>query len=219
MRLSKRGADVSSAHARRQPRCRAAKRTRRPLPWFGMTGLAVLLFACGGGEKHASTETTPARLPAPHRGCPSAADAQAIIEKSSDFGEFDFTQTAVTILVKKSGMNPLQLDNAKQLAAASWLKFDGDDVVLTKGKDDPRFNVRGNGFIDVVPVAKKKMGTASIGRPSAEGCEADFTWEWVPTEVGGAFKHGAAADLFGKTHNSVVTLMWDGANWTMLRIK
>ncbi|HEY2323671.1 MAG TPA: hypothetical protein VGJ82_12495, partial [Thermoanaerobaculia bacterium] len=119
--------------------------------------VALLLLACGGGEKHASTP--PARLPARHRGCPSSADAQGIIEKSADFGEFDFTQTAVTIPVKKSAMNPPQLENAKQLAAAGWLTFDGDDVTLTKGKDDPRFNVRGNGFIDVVPVAKKKMGT------------------------------------------------------------
>ncbi|HEX3110525.1 MAG TPA: hypothetical protein VHU41_15630, partial [Thermoanaerobaculia bacterium] len=165
--------------------------------------VTVLLFGCGG-EKHApSTAVAPARPPAPHRACPSAADAQAIIEKSSDFGELDFTQTAVTIPVKKSAMNAPQLDSAKQLASGGWLKFDGDDVTLTKGKDDPRFNVRGNGFIDVVPVAKKKMGTASNVRPSADGCDADFTWEWVPTEVGGAFRHGAAAELFGKPHNSV----------------
>ena len=182
--------------------------------------LAVLAVACGGGEKHApSAANTPARAPAPHRACPSAADAQAIIEKSSDFGELDFTQTAVTIPVKKSAMNEPQLDHAKQLAAAGWLKFDGDDVTLTKGKDDARFNVRGNGFIDVVPVAKKKMGTASNVRQSADGCDADFTWEWVPTEVGGAFQHGAVADMFTKPHHSVATLMWDGGNWTILRIK
>lgn len=179
--------------------------------------VAILAFAC---EKHApSTAVAPARPPSPHRACPSAADAQAIIKKSSDFGELDFTQTAVTIPVKKSTMNAPQLDSAKQLAAAGWLKFDGDDVTLTKGKDDPRFNVRGNGFIDVVPVAKKKMGNASNVRQSADGCDADFTWQWEPTEVGGAFKHGPVADMFAKPHNSIATLMWDGANWTMLRIK
>ena len=179
--------------------------------------VAALLFAC---EKHAqNAAVAPARAPAPHRSCPSATDAQAIIEKSSDFGELDFTQTAVTIPVKKSAMNEPQLDNAKQLAAAGWLKFDGDDVTLTKGKDDARFNVRGNGFIDVVPVAKKKMGTASNVRQAADGCDADFSWEWVPTEVGGAFKHGPVADMFAKPHTSVATLMWDGANWTILRIR
>ena len=182
---------------------------------LGMTLVVLLAVACGG-EKQA---TAPAKAPAAHRTCPSAADAQAIIEKSSDFGELDFTQTAVTIPVKKSAMNEPQLDNAKQLAAAGWLKFDGDDVTLTKGKDDARFNVRGNGFIDVVPVAKKKMGPASKIRQSADGCDADFRWEWLPTEVGGAFKHGPVTGMFGKTHNSVATLMWDGGNWTMLRIK
>ena len=186
--------------------------------------VALLLLAC---EKHAtSSATAPARAPAPHtrapaphRSCPSASDAQAIIEKSSDYGELDFTQTAVTIPVKKSAMNAPQLDSAKQLAAAGWLKFDGDDVALIKGKDDPRFNVRANGFIDVVPVAKKKMGATSNVRPSADGCEAGFTWEWVPTEVGGAFKHGPVAEMFAKPHQSTATLMWDGGNWTMLRIK
>jgi len=178
---------------------------------------ALLLCAC---EKHAtSTAVAPARAPAPHRNCPSAADAQGIIEKSSDFGELDFTQTAVTIPVKKSAMNEPQLDNAKQLAAAGWLKFDGDNVALIKGKDDPRFNVRANGFIDVVPVAKKKMGAASNVRPSADGCDADITWEWIPTEVGAAFKHGPISDMFNKPHHSTATLMWDGANWTMLRVK
>lgn len=177
----------------------------------------VLLFAC---EKHApTTAVAPTKPPAAHRACPSAADVQAIIEKSSDFGELDFTQTAVTIPVKKPAMNEPQLDSAKQLAAAGWLKFDGDDVTLTKGKDDPRFNVRGNGFIDVVPVAKKKMGPASNVRQSADGCDADFTWEWEPTEVGGAFKHGPVAAMFAKPHNSVATLMWDGSSWTMLRIR
>jgi len=177
----------------------------------------LLLCAC---EKHAtSTAVAPARPPAPHRSCPSATDAQGIIEKSSEFGELDFTQTAVTIPVKKSAMNEPQLDNAKQLAAAGWLKFDGDNVALIKGKDDPRFNVRANGFIDVVPVAKKKMGAASNVRPSADGCDADVTWEWNPTEVGAAFKHGPVSDMFNKTHHSTATLMWDGANWTMLRVK
>jgi len=179
--------------------------------------VVVLLVACQ--KETMPKAAAPAKAPAPHRSCPSAAETQAIIGKSSDFGELDFTQTAVTIPVKKSAMNAPQLDNAKQLASGGWLKFDGDDVTLTKGKDDPRFNVRGNGFIDVVPLAKKKMGTASNVRQSAEGCDADFTWRWEPTEVGGAFKHGPIADMFAKPHNSVATLMWDGANWTILRVK
>jgi hypothetical protein len=178
--------------------------------------IAALLFACG--KQTPSTAVAPAKA-APKRACPSAADTQAIIEKSSDFGELDFTQTAVTIPVTKSAMNAPQLDNAKQLAAAGWLKFDSDNVALIKGKDDPRFNVRGNGFIDVVPVAKKKMETASNVRQSADGCDADVAWQWEPTEVGGAFKHGPVFDMFAKPHNSTATLMWDGANWTMLRIK
>jgi hypothetical protein len=180
--------------------------------------VAVLVVGCQK-EAPAAKTAAPAGAPAPHRGCPGAGDAQGIIEKSSDFGELDFTHTAVTIPVRKSAMNAPQLDNAKQLAAAGWLKFDGDNVALIKGKDDPRFNVRGNGFIDVVPVAKKKMGTASNVRQSADGCDADFTWEWEPTEVGGAFKHGPVAEMFAKPHNSVATLMWDGANWTILRVK
>ncbi|HEX7190969.1 MAG TPA: hypothetical protein VF381_05285 [Thermoanaerobaculia bacterium] len=40
---SSRGADVSSAHARRQPRCRAAKRTRRPLPIATAARMAIVV--------------------------------------------------------------------------------------------------------------------------------------------------------------------------------
>jgi hypothetical protein len=178
--------------------------------------IALLAAACGGGEKHATTAIAPARPPAPHRACPSATDAQGIVEASSDFGELDFTQAAVTIPTKKSAMNPPQLDNAKRLATAGWLKLDRDEVVLTKGKGDPRFNVRPNGFIDIVPIAKKKLISASNVRSTSDGCQADIKWAWVPTEVGAPFKQ---SDLFVPTHNATATLMWDGANWTMLRIQ
>lgn len=178
--------------------------------------IAILATACGGGEKHATTAVAPARPPAPHRACPSATDAQGIVEASSDFGELDFTQAAVTIPMKKSAMNAPQLANAKRLATAGWLKFDGDEVVLSKGKSDPRFNVRPNGFIDVVPIAKKKLISASNVRPTSDGCDTDIQWAWVPTEVGAAFKE---TDLFAPTHHGTATLMWDGANWTMLRLK
>jgi len=181
-----------------------------------LIGIALLAAACGGGEKQATTAVAPARPPAPHRACPSATEARGIVEASSDFGELDFTQAAVTIPIKKSSMNAPQLGNTKRLATAGWLKFDGDEVVLTKGKSDPRFNVRPNGFIDVVPIAKKKLINASNVHPTPEGCDANIQWMWIPTEVGAAFKE---SELFTPTHTATATLMWDGANWTMLRIR
>jgi hypothetical protein len=179
--------------------------------------LVAFAFACGGGEKRASAP--PANVKKAPAKLPTAAEAQQLIEASSDFGQLEFDNTAVTLPMKKSAMNAPQLDNAKQLAAAGWLKFNGDDVELTKGKDDGRFNVRGNGFMDVVPVAKKKMGAVTSVRTSPDGAEADFTWQWEPTEVGTAFKHGDVRKLFGVEHHSVATFLWDGSTWSVLHIR
>jgi hypothetical protein len=181
-----------------------------------LIALVALAVACGG-EKHAATSTAPAKkTPAK---LPSVGEAQRMIESSSDFGQLEFDSTAVTLPMKKSAMNKLQLENAKQLEAAGWLKFNGDDVELTKGKGDARFNVRGNGFMDVVPVAKKKLRTVSNVRASADGADADVTWQWEPTEVGTAFRSGEVAKMFGTEKRSVTTFIWDGTNWSVLHIR
>jgi hypothetical protein len=178
--------------------------------------LLVFAVACGG-EKHAATSAAPAKKTPPK--LPTAAAAQQLIESSSDFGQLEFDSTAVTLPMKKSAMSQLQLESAKQLQAAGWLKFNGDDLELTKGKDDARFNVRGNGFMDVVPVAKKKLGTVSNVRPSPDGADADVTWQWEPTEVGTAFKSGEVSKMFGTEKHSVATFIWDGTNWSVLHIR
>ena len=178
--------------------------------------LVSLALACGG-ETHDAAPAAPAKKAPPK--LPTVAEAQQMIESSSDFGQLEFDSTAVTLPMKKSAMNKLQLDDAKQLIAAGWLKFNGDDVELTKAKDDARFNVRGNGFMDVVPVAKKKLESVSNVRASADGADADVTWQWEPTEVGTSFKSGGVAKMYGAEKHSVATFIWDGTRWSVLHIR
>ena len=182
--------------------------------------VCILLASCGGGEKPAPAagSTKPAAAK-PAAKLPTPAEAASIIDSSSDFGEFEFTNAAVTIPMKRSSMNEPQRENAEQLAKSGWLTMKGDAVVLTKGNNDPRFNVRANGFLDVVTIAKKKMGDVTSVRPSAEGCDVDFTWSWIPTEVGTAFKAGPAAGLFDTPRHATATLIPDGPSWTVLRIR
>ena len=179
--------------------------------------IGLLCGACGGKPAQPATASTPATVKAPP--LPTNAEAATIIEGSSDFGEFEFTNAAVTVPLKTSQMNDPQRENAELLAKAGWLSLHGGEVVLTKGKGDPRFLVRPNGFLDVVPIAKKKMGSVTAVRRSSDGCTADFTWNWVPTEVGAAFTSGSVHAMFDAPHRATATLIRSGGSWTILRIR
>lgn len=183
--------------------------------------LLVLVFAaCGGSPEQTSTQTfEPVGRPATQQP-PSAAEAKELIATSSTLGEFEFTNAAVTIPMQKSAMNEPQLANAKQLVEAGWIAFDGSGtVVLTKAQGDKRFVIRPNGFLDVVPIAKKEMGEVTSVRATTPGeAEAEFIFTWVPTEVGTTFTSGPVHEMFGKPIPAKATLLWEGTAWGVLRV-
>ena len=48
---------------------------------------------------------------------------------------------------------------------------------------------------------------------------ADFTWRWIPNEVGTAFTSGPVHDRFSATQNATANLMWNGTEWTMITVE
>jgi len=173
--------------------------------------LLILLFvACAKPEAPAAPKKA-ATLPAP----PTAAAAQALIANGPELGDYQFTHAAFTFAQKKSAMSPAMIGGANKLASAKWIRIEGDDFVLTeKAKSDKRFLARPNGFIDVVPLAKKEMIGVTGVRQQPDGTVlADFTWKWVPNEIGTALGLPPAGD-----QKATAKLMWDGTNWMVLSI-
>jgi hypothetical protein len=162
-----------------------------------------LLVACAKPEAPAAKK--PAAPPPP-----TTEAATTLIANSPELGDYQFTHAAFTF-AQKTPMN----DGAKKLAAAKWIHAEGGQVVLSeKAKSDKRFLVRQNGFVDVVPLAKKEMIAVTAVRPQPDGnVLADFTWKWVPNELGTAIGQPPADE-----QKATAKLMWDGANWMVLSI-
>ena len=182
--------------------------------------LALALLAACSSEK--PTTTTASDAPKSLTP-PNAQQARAIIEKSGEFSQFEFTNAAVSFPVAGSSMNEPTRDMAKQLASAGWIGIDGSggDLMLTdKSRSDKRFLLRENGLLDIVPLAKKVMDDVTTVRQNPDGTvNADFTWHWIPNEVGTAFTSGPMHDRFAATHNATANLMWNGTEWTMITVE
>jgi hypothetical protein len=167
----------------------------------------LLVVACSKSETPAVTKTAPPPPPAP----PTKEQARELVAGSADFGEFEFTNAAVTLPMKKPAMNEPAQQLAKDLRAGGWIGFSGDDVVLTpKAKGDKRFLVRPNGFVDVVPLAKKEFGEVVAVR----GEDVDFTWKWIRNDIGAAIHKPDDA-----IQRATATLIHDGTSWSVLRIR
>jgi len=187
---------------------RTAPASRRN-PWRRQAAALLLLFACAKPE----APPAPAKPAAPPP--PTVAAAQELIANAPELGDYQFTRAAFTFATKKSSMTPPMNDGAKKLAAAKWIRFESDQIVLSdKAKSDKRFLVRPNGFIDVVPLAKKEMVGVTAVRPQPDGnVLADFTWKWVPNELGTAIGEPPPEE-----QKSTAKLMWDGSEWIVLSI-
>lgn len=121
--------------------------------------------------------------------------------------------------MKRSAMNEPTQANAKELVAAGWLRFNGDDLLLgTKASGDKRFLVRPNGFLDIVPLAKKELGQVSQPVRDADGtARAEFCFRWLANEVGESFRTGLVAERFDATHCGTATLQQRaGGGWEVL---
>ena len=144
-----------------------------------------------------------------------------MIANAPELGEYQFTNAAVSIPVSAAHMSEPVRDMARALSAAKWIALDGaGDVMLTdRARSDKRFLLRDNGILDIVPLAKKEMGDVTVVTPQADGtAAADFTWRWIPNEVGSVFTSGPVHDRFAEQHEARATLIWDGTSWSVLSI-
>lgn len=182
--------------------------------------LLILLTACSPEETAVSTTTRSEQKPATPP--PSPGQARELIASSPDLAEFEFTNAAVSLPVAGSAMNEVTRGQAKELAAAGWIEFDGaGDIMLNdKSRDDKRFLLRPNGILDIVPLARKELVSVTAVRPLPDGtATVDFTWRWIANEVGQSFKSGVLADRYAATHDARATLISDGTAWSLLKIE
>jgi hypothetical protein len=181
--------------------------------------LLAALVACAPPERKAPVAEKPQAVkPAIP---PTRDEAKTIVADSPDFGEYDFTNAAYTLPMSRAAMNEPARAAAADLKRAGWISFSGDSVVLSaKAKGDKRWLVRPNGFVDIVPLAKKEFLSVDGVRNDSEGNVAvDFTWKWIPNEIGSAFRSGAVHDRFAAPHQATATLIRSGDSWTILRIR
>jgi len=170
--------------------------------------IVLLLAACAKQEAPAPSTTSAAPPPPPAL---TVAQAKELIANAPEFGEYQFTNAAVTLPMKKPQMNAPAQELAKSLRAAGWIAFSGDDVVLTeKAKSDKRFLVRANGYTDIVPIAKKEFGDVT----KVSGDTATFTWHWVQNDIGKAIHKPDESE-----QHATAKLLWDGKAWSVLSIE
>lgn len=181
--------------------------------------LLFLLAACSSDEKPiASEQPQKAAGPAP----PSAQQAYDVIARSPAFSEHEFTNAGFTAPVSGAAMSEPVRQSVRELAAAGWLMLEntGDIALTDKSRGDKRFLMRDNGLVDIVPLAKKEMGTITNIAPQSDGTfTVAFTWRWIPNEVGAAFKTGMVQQRFASQQDDRASLMWDGTNWIVVGIE
>jgi len=180
----------------------------------------LLLSACSGKEPATTTATTAEQKPQAPKP-PTVPQARETIASAGEFGQFEFTNAAISVPVAGSSMNAPTRELLQQLSAAGWVALDGSgDLMLTdKSRSDKRFLLRENGLLDVVPLAKKEMGEVTAVRPNPDGTvTAEFTWKWVPNEVGASLKRGPVHDRFAAPHAARANLIWNGTEWTVVTI-
>jgi hypothetical protein len=186
-----------------------------------LVALAValaLLAACSSEKPSATTTAAQSSGATP----PTAAQARATIEKSSEFSQHEFTNAAISLPIAGSSTNPATRETVRQLAATGWLAIDpaGEIMLGDKSRSDKRFIIRENGLLDIVPLAKKELGDVTAVRTNPDGTvNADFNWHWIPNEVGSVFTTGPLHDRFTGTQNATANLMWNGTVWAMISVE
>ncbi|MEA2569028.1 MAG: hypothetical protein QOI24_1029 [Acidobacteriota bacterium] len=180
--------------------------------------VVLMIVACSKTEAPAPKVAAPAK---PALAAPTTDAARELVTTSGEFSQYEFTNAAYTLPLRKSAMNEPQLTAAKQLAAAKWLLFRGDYVVLTeKALSDKRFLSRPNDTVDIVPLARKEVTGVTAVRPLPDGNVAvDFDWKWIPNEVGVAFKTGMLHERYAALGHATATLINDGGTWSVSRVE
>lgn len=190
---------------------------RKVLAPLARAALLLLASACGKPEPPAkATVASVAAVPTP----PTLGEAKTLIAGSPEFSDFEFTNAALTIPLS-GPMSAEQKSAAKDLASAGWLRKNAEGIELTaKAKSDRRWLPRPNGTVDVVPLASKELVEVTSVQRGADGNpQVSFGWRWIPNEIGSALRSGATHDRYAEPHRATATLLRDGANWTVLRIR
>jgi len=181
----------------------------------------VSIFVCSERRKSVAVAVaTPS--PAVTLAPPTPEEARALIAASAEFSDYQFTNASFSLPLKRSGMNEPTRSAAKDLAAAGWIRFQGDEVQLTqKALGDKRWLVRPNGFVDVVPLARKELTELAAVQKSDDGnVKANFCWRWSPNEIGSAFKGGMLQERFTSMQCAIVTLQpGEGGGWEVLLLE
>jgi hypothetical protein len=94
-------------------------------------------------------------------------------------------------------------------------------VLETKAQSDRRWLVRPNGFVDIVPIAKKSLTDVTGVSPQPDGnMKAKLCWQWIPNEIGSAFKSGLVRERFDAAHCAVALLQpAEGGGWEVLLVE
>ncbi|MEO8216914.1 MAG: hypothetical protein ABI718_07520 [Acidobacteriota bacterium] len=192
----------------------------------GHTAAVLLLFtmfpfACNAPEAVTESTATVTASPAPAPSPPSSDQARTIIADSAEWSDFQSPYSAWSLPTSKSMLGGAALQGARDLEKAGWISLRSGDAVLTeKARGDRRFLERPNGSIDIVPLAKKEITTADTIRPGPEHqLLVDVQWQWIPNDVGQAFRSGAIRDRLTGTYQATVTLQpAERGGWEVLRI-
>jgi hypothetical protein len=183
--------------------------------------LLLGIVACSPAAEQPSTATAAAETKplAP----PTVEEAAALIRDSQEFSDYHFTFSSISLPLEKKLMNEPALRNAEELAAAGWLEFEpsGAVTVPPKALETRRFVVRPNGFLDIVPLARKEFVAVTAVKPLPDGnVSAEFDWKWQPNEVGQALESGLTRERFDKPQRARATLMpTKSGKWSVLIIE
>ena len=183
--------------------------------------LAFAFTACSAENGATTTATEPeTAVERPRPAPPSTDEARTLIADSAAFGDFEFsTGSSFSLPLDTSQFNQPARAGARDLEKGGWIRIQSGSVVLAKGEGDPRFLVRPSGFLDVVPLAKKELLEVEAVRQTEDGAEVDFTWRWIPNEVGSSFTTGAVKERFDATHAATAKLQDFGAGWEVMLVE
>ncbi len=180
----------------------------------------LVSVSCGSEPAATATKGNPASLPIVR---PDAAAAAALIRNSLEYSDFEFTSAGWALPLEKRFLNPEALLAARSLEKDGWVRLtpSGDVELTEKALQDRRFLVRPNGFVDIVPLARKEFGSVEsvTGGADDQTAQAAFDWRWVPNEIGTAFKSGMLNQRFAGKQKAMAILRHDGQAWQISLIE
>ena len=184
--------------------------------------LFISLLACGIHEPHQAESPEETADPISSLEPPTPEEAFGIIAQSPEFSDYEFTFASLSLPMTEATSNERTRQAALDLAAAGWIELDaaGSVRIGEKVASDKRFLVRPNGFLDIVPLAKKELvEVSSVGTTENGDVVAIITWKWTPNEVGASFTSGPIHERFKAQQAARATLMRSGETWSVLLIE